>query len=414
MSQSFGFARAKIPHSVAKGKTGLPGEIADLRGDVELGFENLEGRVGFPELDAMLGNDPLPAGGLLTLFGRNLLQGQKFDSAALIFTADTLTLTALTPGVSKLNVCVLPPPLSGPSPGTPAAGSATPTATYTDTRTLTFTVGASKLVLTAANPANVGLEAQIKASVIGGSLKITFDTVANRLGIRYADGGSTVADLVAAINAAYIDPTSSCYGIIAAAIGTGVGIDPAGLDVVWQPVEATSFVETKLLTIQLGGTADVAVTGGSTANEVATLINANSHTWTGIIRATASSPGTGALTTAVPTTPFTGGVGVYEKNLVTVAGVASVPFNTTGLAGAAAWTDTEIKVNIPATAPRVTGDVVAISAVSNGVRTGSLSAELGGATGPAGPSGPSGPSGLWGPSGPSGLRGPSGPSGASA
>ena len=386
MSQSFGFARAKIPHLVALGKTGLPGEIADLRGDVELGFENLEGRVGFPELDAMLGNDPLPAGGLLTLFGRNLLQGQKFDSAALIFAADTLTLTALTPGVSKLNVCVLPPPLSGPSPGTPATGSATPTATYTDTRTLTFTVGASKLVLTAANPANVGLEAQIKASVIGGPIKITFDTAANRLGIRFADGGSTITDLETAINAA-----PACAGIITAAV-TGTGND-----VVWQPVEATSFVETKLLTIQLGGTADVGSTGGSTANEVATLINASSHAWTGIIRAAASSPGTGALTAAVATTPFTGGVGVYEKNLVTVAGVASVPFNTTGTAGAAAWTDTGIKVNIPATAPRVTGDVVAISVMSNGVRTGSLSAELGGATGPSGPSGPTGPSGPSGP-----------------
>ena len=409
MSQSFGFAQGKIPHLVSKGKTGLPGEIADLRGDVELGFENSEGRVGFPELDAMSGNDPLPGGGLLTLFGRNLLQGQKFDSYVLHFpvingpsgtAADTVTLVAMTPGVSKLKVRVLAPPVSG-TPPLPAAGNALPTATYSDTSTLTFTEGASALVLTAVNPANAGLEAQIKPSVAGGPIKITFDAAANRLGIRIADGGSTVSDLVTAINAA-----PACAGIITAAY-TG-----PGTDVAWQPVEPSSFVEAKLLTIQLGGTADVAVTGGSLASEVATLINADASPCRGVIRAVVSSPGTGALITAVPTAPFAGGAGVYENNLVTVAGVASKPFNTTST-GIPAWTDTGISVIIPPTAPRVTGDVVSIRVMSNGVCTGSLSAELGGATGPAGPSGPSGPSGLWGPSGPSGSKGPSGPSGPS-
>ena len=413
MSQSFGFAQGKIPHLVSKGKTGLPGEIADLRGDVELAFENSEGRVGFPELDAMVGNDPLPGGGLLVLVGRNLLQGQTFDSCVLHFpvvpgpsgpsgvSADTVRLTAMTPGVSNLQVRVLPPPVSG-TPPLPTTGALS--ATYTDARTLIFTVGASSLVLTAVNPANTGLEAQIKPSVSGGPIKITFDTASNRLGIRYADGGSTITDLYTAINAA-----PACAGIITAAV-TGTGND-----LVWKPIEPTSFVEAKLLTIQLGGTGDEPVTGGSTALEVAALINADASPCRGIIRAAASSPGTGALEAAVAATPFTGGVGAYQKNRVTVGGAACIPANTAGTAGAAAWTDTGISVIIPAmgSVGRSTGDVVAISVMANGVRTGSLSAELGGATGPSGPSGPSGSTGPSGPSGPSGSTGPSGPSGPS-
>jgi hypothetical protein len=49
-SKAFGSQRAAKAHLV-RGSGGLAGEIGDLRADVEEGFQNLEERAGFPELD---------------------------------------------------------------------------------------------------------------------------------------------------------------------------------------------------------------------------------------------------------------------------------------------------------------------------------------------------------------------------
>ena len=387
MSQSFGFASAKIPHLVADGKTGLPGEIADLRGDVELGFENSEGRVGFPELDAMVGEVPVSTGGDITLAGRNLLQGQTFDHKALTSGTAILTLTAMKPGKSGIKAQILAPPV----------GAGGLSITYTDTLTCVLTSGTSVINLASTDPSMVGLQAEIIPPGAGGTLRVTFDTPNNRLVIRFADGGSTAQAVVDAVNA-------TSFGITSTLGAAGGGV--------YTPVEPKAFVSSRLLTVQ-------PAQGGSTASAVATLINANGSPCQGIIRATATAAGTG-IATAVPVTPLAGGVGNYAGNKVTVAGIACTLKNTTGATGAAAWIDSGIVVTNPdmtaAVPPRASGDTVAIRIQSNGVFTSPLTAVLDGASGvrgPSGPSGVSGPSGASGPSGPSGHSGPSGPSGPS-
>jgi hypothetical protein len=86
---------------------GIPGEIVDLRNDTDEGFENSEGRVGFPELDWIDGTAPAAAGGDVVLRGRNLLQGQTFDGLSLNAGAAVLSVFALKPGDSGITVVVV-------------------------------------------------------------------------------------------------------------------------------------------------------------------------------------------------------------------------------------------------------------------------------------------------------------------
>jgi len=102
-SRAFGSQRGRKAH-LTLGKRGMGGEVADLRSDVEEGFQNLEERAEYPELDFIDGAGPAAAGGDMVLVGRNLLQGQSFDELQLIEGAADLTVHALKPGASPLSV----------------------------------------------------------------------------------------------------------------------------------------------------------------------------------------------------------------------------------------------------------------------------------------------------------------------
>jgi hypothetical protein len=103
-SKAFGSKRAAKAHLV-KGH-GLSGEIADLRNDVEEGFQNAEERAGFPELDYVDGAGPAAAGGDMALVGRNLLQDQTFDTLALWAGTSEVVITCLKPGKSPFTIQV--------------------------------------------------------------------------------------------------------------------------------------------------------------------------------------------------------------------------------------------------------------------------------------------------------------------
>lgn len=288
-SIAFGTRKASNPHLV-EGHGGVPGQVDDLRKDVESAFAALESKTGYPELTFVKGPPPAAAGGSMQVYGANLLQSQTFDSVALVDATPTtglgtLTLTALKPGDSGLSVVV-------------EEGESTLSVAYAD------------LVLT----------------------------------ITLASGGSSDDNIATAINA----DNSACRGIIRAA-------------------------------------------SGSTGNFVA----------------------------AIASTAFAGGTGSYTQNKVTVSGVEALPFNTTGTAGAAAWTNTGIKVTVPSltgeTPARATGDLVKIVVQSNGAFSAPLTIALGGSgiVGPTGPTGTgaTGPTGGTGATGPTGGTGPTGPTG---
>lgn len=142
ISKSFGTERSKKEH-ILRGSD-LGGEIADLRKDVGKGFENSEGREGFPEFDFMRGA-PTAAGTTdIVLRGRNLLQGQTFDTLALV-------------------------------------------------------EGASSVTVFPAKPGDSGITAQVVAGA--GALAVTYNSSTKKLVITLASGGSTAAAIATAINA---------------------------------------------------------------------------------------------------------------------------------------------------------------------------------------------------------------------
>ena len=159
-SVAFGSQRAQKAH-LLRGTGGLSGEISDLRNDVEEGFQNAESKVGFPVLDALDPGTLLAAGqASFKIVGRNLLQGQTFDTLTTGLTDAAVAVTALKPGVSGISLVV--------------------------------TQGAGAL-----------------SAVLADGL----------LTVELASGGSTATEVTAAINAA-----ASCIGVIhAVAGGTGAG-----------------------------------------------------------------------------------------------------------------------------------------------------------------------------------------------
>ena len=105
-SKSFGTQHAKIPHLI-EGRDGVPGEIYDVRKDVEEAFETNESRTGFPELDWLDGAMFAAAGGTAVLRGRNLIQSQTFDTYSYGAANAAISFTAMKPGVSCLKVVVV-------------------------------------------------------------------------------------------------------------------------------------------------------------------------------------------------------------------------------------------------------------------------------------------------------------------
>jgi hypothetical protein len=104
-SKAFGSQRAYKQH-LTLGKGGVAGEVADLRGDVEEGFQNMEAREGFPEVYYIDGAGPSAAGADMILKGVNLLQGQTFDELVLWAGTSMVTITCLKPGNSPFTIQV--------------------------------------------------------------------------------------------------------------------------------------------------------------------------------------------------------------------------------------------------------------------------------------------------------------------
>lgn len=238
-SRAFGSQRGKKTH-LTLGKTGLAGEVADLRSDVEEGFQNAEAREGFPELYYVDGAGPSAAGADMVLKGANLLQGQTFDELALWEGTSMVTVTCLKPGNS------------------------------------------------------------------GFTIEIT-------------DGAT------------------------------------AGSEVVTKTGDA--------FTVQIEA-------GVSSADQIATAINADGADSDGYLRA--ASGGAGTTNAVAAAADMAGGVGEFAENKVTVGGVECLPANTTGTAGAAAWSDDTITVTVPALSPIVATDQAALKVMSDGTSADTL------------------------------------------
>ncbi len=105
-SKAFGSQRARKQH-LLRGTGGLSAEIADLRNDVEEGFQNAEAKSSYPALDALDPATLLAAGqASLKLVGRALLQGQTFDTLTSGLANAAVAVTMLKPGNSGVSLVV--------------------------------------------------------------------------------------------------------------------------------------------------------------------------------------------------------------------------------------------------------------------------------------------------------------------
>ena len=374
-SKSFGAQNEKIPHLV-EGKDGLPGEVWDLRLDVDQGFENSEGRVGFPELDWLVGAEPAASGATVNFRGRSLKQGKSFDSLTLSSSTAQLIITAMKPGNSGITVKM-------------NAASGAASVSYSEYDTLALTNNGAVIDVTAVAPGASGLRVQVLAPQ--GTLSVSYAKVGNLVTIQPAAAGSTAADIVTALST-----NAAIAALMTAVVGSGGTVNAI--------TAPTPLANGRVLIIQPAA-------GGSTASALATLINANGAGCQGILWATVVVGDATPFTLAVASTPLAGGTGSYDGFGVTFSGVAALPKNTTGATGAAAWTDTLVTVTSPdltATTPaHNTGDKVAAVIEANGVKTAPLTIQLGGGT--AGATGATGVTGATGPTGPTGVTGATGP-----
>lgn len=177
-SNAFGTQRPKKAH-LMRGSGGLSAEISDLRADVEEGFQNAEDKTGLPEADFIDGTMPAAAGGDFIVAGRNLLQAQTFDTLQLTEGAADLTVDALTPGDSEINVVM-------------TVGLAGLVITYAD-KLLTIELAAAgstdDAIATAINADAADTDGHIRAtSAAGGSFTVAQDSQAMAGGVGdYAD-----------------------------------------------------------------------------------------------------------------------------------------------------------------------------------------------------------------------------------
>jgi len=313
-SKSFGSERAFRAHfSYAHGTNK---EVADLRRDVEEGFQNNEARASFPHLDWLDVSSGVvkAAGGDITLMGRNLLQSQTFDTKTFGTGAAAVAVTCQKPGDSGLSCKIvqgatLAAVLSRSGVGSSLSISGS-TVTLTTTSTLYSTndIGTSIVIAGATTPANNG----------------TFPIVA---------GGN--ATTVKFTNAA---------GVTEAFTGT------------WE------IGGSNLLTVTLA-------TAGNTATEVTAQIN-GALSCIGVIFAVAGGAGSGTVLVASQAN-LVGGAGLYAGNKVWVSGIEALPKQA-----ASQWTNTSIIVTVPALTSRATLDTVNITVSSNGIYSESLSAVL--------------------------------------
>lgn len=112
--------------------------------------------------------------------------------------------------------------------------------------------------------------------------------------------------------------------------------------------------------------------GVSTANQIATAINADAALSNGYLWAV--SGGAGTTNAVQAATDMAGGAGSFASNAVYVGGLLALPANTTGATGVAAWTDTTLAVTTQAVGAAT--DVVQITVTSNNNKARAISATL--------------------------------------
>jgi hypothetical protein len=383
-SKSFGAQQDVIAH-LTEGKQGIPGELWDLRLDVEQGFKNNEARLGFPELDWLDGAEPADTATAVVLRGRKLNQGQTFD---------TLTLAAgAAAGAGKLIITTMKPGDSGIKVKILAAAGAGATLAYSEYDSVALTSGSAVIDLVAVAPGESNLQAQILDPQ--GTLAVSYNPIGKMITIQPAAAGSTAGDIVSALAA-----NATIAALVTASVGNAATTTVA--------VAATPLAGGRVLVI-------APPSGGSTASTIATAINATASQCKGVLWATVSGDAT-PFTVAVAATPLAGGTGLYDSTVVTFSGVAGALNGPSGVTGAAVWTDTMITVVSPdltaASVPRLTGDKINVVIESNGVRTNPITVQLGGGT--AGATGVTGVTGQTGPDGPKGVTGVTGQTGAGA
>lgn len=105
--------------------------------------------------------------------------------------------------------------------------------------------------------------------------------------------------------------------------------------------------------------------GVSTADQIATAINADGADSDGYLRA--ASGGADTSNAVAAAADMTGGVGAGWECLV--GGFTALPANTTGTAGAAAITDTQATVTVPALSPIVATDLAKVYVTADNIRT---------------------------------------------
>jgi hypothetical protein len=112
--------------------------------------------------------------------------------------------------------------------------------------------------------------------------------------------------------------------------------------------------------------------GGSSDDDLATLVNDNAAATNGYVRATSAAGGN--FTTIQGAAPMTGGTGDYANNKVMVGGLEALPANETGTTSTAKWSGTSIICTSQAIG--LATDVVAIVVQSNALWSQQLSAVL--------------------------------------
>jgi hypothetical protein len=190
-SKSFGTQRAYKQHLLL-GKGGVAGEVADLRNDVEEGFQNNEQKAGFPTLDWVDGGAFAAAGANVTLIGTNLLQGQTFDTLQIKEGAAQIDLHAMKPGDSGITVEVV-------------AGTGALAVAYAAKKlTITLAAGGSTddAVATAVNEAASQAKGIVRAvSAGGGSFTAAVAETAMAGGVGYWEGNAVMVSGVEALPA---------------------------------------------------------------------------------------------------------------------------------------------------------------------------------------------------------------------
>lgn len=225
-SKSFGTQRAQKAHLMQQ-TGGLAAEIKDLRSDVEEGFQNNEAQAGFPTLDALDPGTLLAAGqASFVLVGRNLLQGQTFDTLVSGNGNAAITVTMLKPGDSGVSLEIVQ-----------GAGA------------LSAVLAASKLTVTLA--AGGSTATQVAAAI---------NAAASCIGVIFAAAGGTGADNVVAAAA------TALAGGVGDYAGNNVYINGQSCD----PVQAASQWTNTSITVLVP-----ALTGRVATDIVAVIVQSN-------------------------------------------------------------------------------------------------------------------------------------------